>query len=121
MEDIRGSLSKLKKGIKHRLTGKKRKADKPGVGGSGSNAESEGAESSAPTDGNESDWKSIVSSTAKTLLRGVRDSADAFPPLKSVAGGLCFVLENCEVRSPSPSATHKAYRCPSERRQTNRR
>ena len=35
--------------------------------------------------------------TAKLLLRGVRDTADAFGPLKSVAGGLCFVLENCEV------------------------
>jgi len=47
-----------------------------------------------------SNWKSTASSTAKLLLRGVRDSADAFGPLKSVAGGLCFILENCEVRSP---------------------
>jgi hypothetical protein len=121
MEDIRGSLSRLKKGIKNRLTGSKRKADKPGVGGSEPNTDNESAEPSAPTDGNESDWKSIVSSTAKSLLRGVRDSADVFPPLKSVAGGLCFALENCEVRSPSPLAAHGAYRCPSERRQTNRR
>ena len=27
----------------------------------------------------------------------MRDTADAFGPLKSVAGGLCFILENCEV------------------------
>jgi hypothetical protein len=46
---------------------------------------------------NRSDWKSTASATAKLLLRGVRDSADAFPPLKSVAGGLCFILENYEV------------------------
>ena len=28
----------------------------------------------------------------------MRDASDAFGPLKSVAGGLCFILENCEVR-----------------------
>jgi hypothetical protein len=42
------------------------------------------------------------------MLRGVRDTADAFGPLKSVAGGLCFILENCEVNSPfrvSPPTT----------------
>ena len=41
--------------------------------------------------------KSTVSSTARLLLYTVRDSADAFPPLKSVAGGLCSILENYEV------------------------
>ena len=44
-----------------------------------------------------SNWKSTASATAKLVLRGVRDSADAFPPLKSVAGGLCYILDNCEV------------------------
>ena len=44
-----------------------------------------------------SDWKSTTSATAKLLLRGVRESTDAFGPLKSVAGGLCFILEICEV------------------------
>lgn len=44
-----------------------------------------------------SNWKSTASATANLLLRGVRDSADVFGPLKSVAGGLCFILENCEV------------------------
>lgn len=33
MEDIRGSLSRLKKDIKHRLSGSKHKGDKPGTGG----------------------------------------------------------------------------------------
>ena len=31
------------------------------------------------------------------LLCVVRDSAHAFGPLKSVAGDLCSILENCEV------------------------
>jgi len=53
---------------------------------------------SAAANENMLDWKSIASATAKLLLRGVRDSADAFGPLKSVAGGLCFILENREVR-----------------------
>ena len=84
------------------------------------NADNESVEPSAAADENGSDWKSIVSSTAKLLLRGVRDSADAFGPLKAVAGGLCFILENCEVRSPLPSAIHTAYRHASERWQTNK-
>ena len=44
---------------------------------------------------NKSDWRSTVAATVE-LLRGVRDS-----PLKSVAGGLCVILENCEVWHPS--------------------
>jgi hypothetical protein len=48
-----------------------------------------------------SNWKSTASATAKLLLRGVRESADALGPLKSIARGLCYILENCEVR---PSA-----------------
>ena len=60
----------------------------------------ESAVLNAAEDEKKSDWKSTVSATAKLLLRGVRDSADAFGPLKSVAGGLCFILENCEVLFP---------------------
>jgi hypothetical protein len=55
-------------------------------------------EPSPAADENKSNWKSTASATAKLLLRGVRDSADAFGPLKSVAGGLCFILENFEVQ-----------------------
>jgi len=149
MDDLRESFSRLKKGMKHRLKGSKRKTDKPGAGGreeradapgslpqpeagvfagsarerggNGSNADNESAEPTAAVDKNGSDWKPIVSSTAKLLLRGVRDTADALPQLKAVAGGLCFILENCEVRTSPPSAIHKAYRFTSERRQTNRR
>ena len=60
----------------------------------------EGAEPSAAANENKSSWKSTAFATAKLLLRGVRDAADAFGPLKSVAGGLCFILENCEVWLP---------------------
>ena len=125
MDDLRDSFSKLKKCVKRRLKGSKRKTDEQGAGereeradasgslpqpeagvvtggsreqgGRGSGVGNESVESDAAADENGSDWKSIVSSTAKSLLRGVRDSADAFPPLKSVAGGLCFILENYEV------------------------
>ena len=57
----------------------------------------EGAEPSAATNENKSSWRSTASATAKLLLRGVNESADALGPLKSVTGGLCFILENCEV------------------------
>ena len=63
---------------------------------------SENTEPSAAADEKKSDWKSTASATAKLIIRGVRDSADAFPPLKSAAGGLCFILENCEVGPPLP-------------------
>ena len=124
MEDIRGSLSKMKKRIKHRLTGKKPEVDKARDGGGGvgdessgslppqavtsDHSEREGNEPSADdksvgpstaADESESDWKATTSASAKLLLRGVSNSSDAFGPLKSVAGGLCFILENCEVWS----------------------
>jgi len=127
MDDIRGSFSKLKKDIKHRLAGSKRKTDKTRAGGGGdgvdsssslpqpeahvvtgsdrerevdgSNVDDENVESSTAADENKSGWKSTASASAKLLLRGVRDSADAFGPLKAVAGGLCFILDNCEVSS----------------------
>ena len=57
-------------------------------------------------DNSNPDWKSTASATAKLLLRGVRDSADAFGPLKSVTGGLCFILENYEVWPPPVQHTH---------------
>ena len=48
---------------------------------------------------NKSDWKHTASSAAKLLLRTVESVSDAFPPLKSTAAGLCFILDNCEVWS----------------------
>ena len=57
------------------------------------------AEPNTTVNENKRDWKSTASETAKLLLRGVNDSADIFPPLKSVTAGLCFILDNCEVLS----------------------
>jgi len=69
-----------------------------------------------------SNWKSTASATAKLLLRGVNDSADAFGPLKSVAGGLCFILENCEVRPPASECTiRETYRYSSGRKKMSKR
>ena len=48
---------------------------------------------------NKSDWKHTASSAAKLFLRTVESVSDAFPPLKSTAAGLCFILDNCEVWS----------------------
>ena len=149
MDDLRDSFSSLKKGIKRRIKGSKRKADNPETGGSGErigpsgppprpgpavvagggseregnepNADDERVELSTAPDENKRDWTSTASASAKLLLRGVRDSADAFGPLKAVAGGLCFIVENCEVWSLSFNVTHNAHRCRSVRRRTNKR
>ena len=69
----------------------------------------ENAEPGAVANEKKSSWKSTAFATAKLLLRGVRDSADAFGPLKSVAGGLCFILENCEVWSSLRTHHKVAY------------
>jgi len=53
-------------------------------------------ETSADADENESNCKSTVSAAVE-LLRGVRDSPGAFGPLKSIAGSLGVVLDNCKV------------------------
>jgi len=68
----------------------------------------------------ESGWKHTVSSAAKLALRTVKEASDAFPPLKSVAGGLCAILDNCEVRSVIVRSIRDAYGIPSERRSTNK-
>jgi hypothetical protein len=69
-----------------------------------------------------SDWAATASATARLLLHGIRDSADAFGPLKTVAGGLCFILDNCEVRTPH-TPTHadrnNSYAYSRERRKMN--
>ena len=128
MDNARSSLFGLKDDFKHLLERNKRKADKTWPDGRGErsyspgpparpesqviadsdrerrgNISSIGIENPGPSaapDENRSEWKSTVSASAKLLLRGVRDSADAFGPLKSIAGGLCFILENCEASPP---------------------
>ena len=126
MKNLRNSFSKVKKDIKHQIRGRKSKGDKPGAGegegSAGSPSSLPQPDPHVPTDGrreqgggepkaeNENvgagaakkekrpDWKATASSSARLILCGVRDSADAFGPLKSVAGGLYFILDNCEVR-----------------------
>ena len=91
-------------------------ADTPAVPGraQGDPRPDENSEPSAAANEKKSSWKSTALATAKLLLRGVRDSADAFGPLKSVAGGLCFILENCEVWSNPYLHYRDSYRYPSE-------
>ena len=121
MEEFFSKLSLAS--TKDRITGRKRKADKMWAGGHGEGADSlglfphskhrmvaggkrerneanvgdESVGPSATADEDRPGGKSTASASAKLLLRGVRDTADAFGPLKSVAGGLCFILENYEV------------------------
>ena len=143
MDNVRGSLSGLKHGIKHLLERKKPKTDKtlpdgrgersyslgpsarPGSQaamdrnrereGNGSNTDAGTSEPGVALSENKSKWNSTASASAKLLLRGVRDSADAFPPLKSIAGGLCFILENYEVGlslSYPVLNTHRSHSAP---------
>ena len=129
MDELRGGISRFKQNIKHRLGESNYGEDKPGPGGreesvsssssfpqpephvstggreqegSEPNAESKNVGASAAVDENRPDSGSTASSSARLVLRAVRDSADAFGPLKSVAGGLCFILENREVRHLPP-------------------
>ena len=80
----------------------------------------ESAEPGPAASEEQSNWRSTAVAAAKLLLRGVRDSADAFGPLRSVAGGLCFILENYEVRWLPGNAHHDVHGRHSERRQTYR-
>jgi hypothetical protein len=47
---------------------------------------------------NEPNWKSTAYSTTKLAINLVRESSDAFPPLKSVVGGLSAILDHCDVQ-----------------------
>ena len=54
---------------------------------------------------------STAASAGKMFLVGVRESADAFGPLKTIAGCLCFIVDNFEVPMPSPTPTiHDTYK-----------
>ena len=54
---------------------------------------------SGPASKNKSSRKSTAYSTTKLAIHMVKESSDAFPPLKSVAGGLSAILKHCDVRS----------------------
>ena len=40
---------------------------------------------------------STTSAEEKLILRGVKESPNAYPPLRSIAEGLYVVLDDCEV------------------------
>ena len=48
-------------------------------------------------DENKSDWKATTYATTKLAINMVKESSDAFPPLKSVVGGLSAILNHCDV------------------------
>ena len=53
--------------------------------------------SSGPDPGDLEIEPSNASATTKLILLEVKESSKAYPPLKSVAEDLWFVLDNCEV------------------------
>ena len=74
--------------------------------GAGQNEQSEPSEQAVKpnaTDKNVSDWKSTAYNAAKLTINQIKESADAFPPLRSVAGGLSAILDHCDVQfTPHP-------------------
>ena len=42
-----------------------------------------------------------MSAAAKSDLYRVKESPNAYPPLKSIAGHLWYILDNCEVWQPT--------------------
>ena len=46
---------------------------------------------------NKPNWKSTAYATTKLAINIVKESSDAFPPLKSVLGGLSAILDHCDV------------------------
>lgn len=59
-------------------------------------------------DRNKQDHRPTVSAAVK-LLCGVRGSTDASIPLNTIAGSLCFILENCDVCPPLAYTAHSVY------------
>ena len=52
---------------------------------------------SVAADETQNNRKPTASPETKLILRRVKESPSAYPPLKSVAESLGFVLDNCEV------------------------
>ena len=71
-----------------------------------------------PSSENVSNWESTAYSTIKLAMNLVKESADVFPPLKSVVGGLSAILDHCDVRIidyPLHNPTHGAHASPRKR------
>jgi len=114
---FRESLSGFRKKAKEKLSkiGEKRDERPAAAGSEGFNP------SSLSSQSDKLDWKHTTSSAAKLFLRTVERASDAFPPLKSVAGGLCAILDNCEVRSTFVRLIRNVYSSRSKRWSTNGR
>ena len=111
MDNMRASFSELSKDVRPRPRIKRVKPD-----GTEDGAASGRLDSPSPSLRPESH----LDPNAEVLVEGVTDSTDALGRLKSVAGGLFFILANVEVWSSSHTV-HNAYRWPSERRQIDKR
>ena len=59
----------------------------------------------ATTDDAQQNQKSAASVAAKSILYRLTESPNAYPPLKSVAVHLWYILDNCEVWDPSHTFT----------------
>ena len=62
---------------------------------------SERAVKPSGTDENGANWGSTAYATTRLAINLVKESADVFPLLKSVAGGLSAILLHCDVRFTS--------------------
>jgi hypothetical protein len=114
---FRKSLSGFRKKAKEKLSKIGDKKDEQPAGVS-----SEGFDhSSISLQSDKSNWKQTTSSAAKLFLRTVEKVSDGFPPLKSVAAGLCTILDNCEVPSTFFRLIRGAYGSRSKRWSTKRR
>ena len=52
---------------------------------------------------NKPNWKSTLHASAELVIDILKESSDAFTPLKSVAGGLSAILKHYDVRYGYPS------------------
>ena len=68
--------------------------------------------SAAPED--TSSRESAASATANVILSEVKESSDAYTPLKSIARYLCIILDNCEVWFPPIDSIHSPHSYTSE-------
>jgi len=83
----------------------------PGRGRSdGNNQETPGhtVDPRATSEG-KSNWSSTAYATTKLAINLVKESSDAFPPLKSVVGGLSAILNHCDVRGIPLMPPHTLY------------
>ena len=64
---------------------------------------------SPAADGTQRNLKSTALAEAKSVLHGVKESSNAYLPLKSIAERLCIILDNCEVWPSTIRSAHEVY------------